>query len=343
MHYFPPAEILGAHELLYSEWCQEVSDSVDRLLDKHLSASNMRLHLTCPEDEVPASFMETDDTNADAVDAGDRGKLEEAGGGDGDQGGGDGSGGAEGVSPGGSWEVDAWFGTRYRVRDIAEGMRKRAGDWYSHLTDAWSSWPCLQGVDKDVVGGMALPPHNKYISEEQTLVQAPSSFTCEPSLVVETPTIKGWHLLDVSLGAPRAAIFLSLNSPIVDESPRSAALLRLLLEVLELSINEQRYLAEEAGIGIDISNYCFSSPCYGLRLLLHGFSAHLPLLLQDVVGQLAELSITQEVFAMAKEKAETDYRNRKYQQPFLHSVLSNHQVLENLSLSLFLTNLFILD
>ena len=111
MHYFPPAEILGAHELLYSEWCQEVSDSVDRLLDKHLIASNMRLHLTCPEDEVPASFMETDDTNADAVDAGDRGKLEEAGGGGGDQGGGDGGGGGEGVSPGGSGGGDAWFDT----------------------------------------------------------------------------------------------------------------------------------------------------------------------------------------------------------------------------------------
>ncbi len=52
-----------------------------------------------------------------------------------------------------------------------------------------------------------------------------------PEQVLDTPTIKAWHLLDVSMGAPRAAVFLSLNSPLANESPRAAALLRLLLEV----------------------------------------------------------------------------------------------------------------
>jgi len=114
--------------------------------------------------------------------------------------------------------------------------------------------------------------------------------------------------------APRAAIFLSLNSAGLDSSARSAALVRMLLEVLELRINEARYMAEEAGITIDITNYSFSAPCYGLRLLLHGFTGKLEEVLQDVVRELESLSITEEVFGMAKEKAETDYRNRKFQQ-----------------------------
>ena len=114
--------------------------------------------------------------------------------------------------------------------------------------------------------------------------------------------------------APRAAIFLSLNSAGLDSSARSAALVRMLLEVLELRINEARYMAEEAGVTIDITNYSFSAPCYGLRLLLHGFTGKLEEVLQDVVRELESLSITEEVFGMAKEKAETDYRNRKFQQ-----------------------------
>lgn len=81
-------------------------------------------------------------------------------------------------------------------------------------------------------------------------------------------------------------------------------------------------------MAIDITNYSFSSPCFGLRLLLHGFSPKLGQLLQDVVTQLADLSITEEVFAMAKEKALTDYVNRKFQQPYLHAILSNHHILE---------------
>jgi len=166
---------------------------------------------------------------------------------------------------------------------------------------------------------------NKYMSEDCGLGAA--SLTI-PTQILDTPTIKGWHLLDVSMEAPRAAIYLSLNSAQVDTSARSAALLRMLLELLELRINEQRYMAEEAGITIDITNYSFSAPCYGLRLLLNGFSGKLPQLLEDVVEQLESLSITEELFAMAKEKAETDYRNRKFQQPYLHSILSNHRVLE---------------
>jgi len=91
-------------------------------------------------------------------------------------------------------------------------------------------------------------------------------------------------------------------------------LVRIILEVLELPTNEARYMAAEAGITIDITNYSFSAPCYGLRLLLHGFTGKLEEVLQDVVRELESLSITEEIFGMAKEKAETDYRNRNFKQ-----------------------------
>ena len=81
-------------------------------------------------------------------------------------------------------------------------------------------------------------------------------------------------------------------------------------------------------MAIDITNFSFSAPCNGLRLMLLGYSNSLPMLFRDLILALAELSVTPEVFALAKEKAETDYRNRKYQQPFLHAVLAHHRVLD---------------
>ncbi len=163
MHYYPPAEVLGAQELLYLDWSQEVSDKLDRLLDKHVVSSNMRLHLTCPEDEVPPSFLATEeeaDKKEEAAEEEGRNKKEkgvevgedgckgegvEAG----DRGGR--GGGGECVKASAGWEVDVWLGTRYRVRNIPQRIRKRAGDWFSHLTGEWLKWSCLSGVDKDLV------------------------------------------------------------------------------------------------------------------------------------------------------------------------------------------------
>ena len=72
--------------------------------------------------------------------------------------------------------------------------------------------------------------------------------------------------------------------------------------MLELSFNEQRYMAEEGGLTVDITNYSFSSPCSGLRIMLHGYSSTLPMLLRDVIAAIAALVVKEDAFEMAKEK-----------------------------------------
>ena len=150
-----------------------------------------------------------------------------------------------------------------------------------------------------------------------------------PTLIEDSPDLQGWHLLDVSFGQPRAVVCLQLNSPVADASARGAALLRLLLEALELAVAEERDLAEEGGLGLDMSNYCMASPCRGLRLLAQGYSDKLPLLLANVLRALAGLEVPPERFAMARERAVTDYRNRRFQQPYSHALTAGHAVLES--------------
>lgn len=105
-------------------------------------------------------------------------------------------------------------------------------------------------------------------------------------------------------------------------------MLRMLLEVFELSFNEQRYMAEEGGLSLDITNYSLSSPCTGLRLMIHGYASTLPMLLRDVVAAISALTFKVDEFEMAKEKAVLDYRNRRFQQPYQHALLSCHRLLE---------------
>ena len=341
LHMYPPSEVLGGAELFYQDWNSELNEKLDRLLDTSLVPSNMRLHLTCPHPEIPRYFRgssveagagDGQDCLAEGLakvfvaeqDVGEGVEAEEAGGAH--SGAAEDAGGAGEVDDLEGWLSEEWFGTRYRVRDLPEALVAACKDWFSHLmTD--KSYGSLRV--KEAVASLALPPPNKYISDDNRLLPAPPTPQLEPAQILETPTITCWHLLDLSHGAPRVTVSLALNSPIVDEGARSAALLRMLLEVLELRLNEQRYMAEEAGMSIDITNFSFSAPCYGLRIVVYGFSGKIVALMRDLATQLADMSITPEVFAMAKEKAETDYRNRKFQQPFVHGILSSHRILDD--------------
>ena len=60
---------------------------------------------------------------------------------------------------------------------------------------------------RQVIGQMSLPPANKYISEDCKMVADPAPPHTSsaptpiptPTQILDTPTIKGWHLLDVSM------------------------------------------------------------------------------------------------------------------------------------------------
>mmetsp|Transcript_31949 Transcript_31949/g.80449 ORF Transcript_31949/g.80449 Transcript_31949/m.80449 type:complete len:502 (+) Transcript_31949:624-2129(+) len=187
--------------------------------------------------------------------------------------------------------------------------------------------------DAESKDDLSLPPRNQYVtspSQCKVLASSPETDNQDaPSLLIDTPLCQGWHLFDVSMGQPKTTIIIQLSSHLSEASAQGAALLRLFLEVLELSFNKRRYMAEEGGLSIDITNYSFSSPCSGLRIMLHGYSHKLPVLLRDVIQEIASLIIDKDMFDMAKEKAVLDYRNRKFQQPYQHSLLSCHKVLES--------------
>uniref|UniRef100_A0A7S0UFC5 Peptidase M16 N-terminal domain-containing protein n=1 Tax=Hemiselmis andersenii TaxID=464988 RepID=A0A7S0UFC5_HEMAN len=222
---------------------------------------------------------------------------------------------------GGEWRTDDWYGAKYWMGDLPLFLQ---GD----VKESVSRYSCNPDGDK-----LSLPPRNDYVtSPSQCLLLTPPSSQDPhsiPSLLLDSTICKGWHLFDVSFGQPKTSIVLQLNSHLSDTSVAGAASLRLLLEVLELRFNKERYMAQEAGLSVDTTNYSFSSPCAGLRMVLNGYSDKLPMLLRNLMKALLELNIDTEVFEMAKEKAILDYRNRKFQQPFQHSLLSCNQILES--------------
>lgn len=53
------------------------------------------------------------------------------------------------------------------------------------------------------------------------------------------------------------------------------------------------------------------------------------MLLSKILSAIVELKVKSEEFEMAKEKVVMDYRNRRFQQPYQHALLTCHKLLEN--------------
>jgi secreted Zn-dependent insulinase-like peptidase len=53
------------------------------------------------------------------------------------------------------------------------------------------------------------------------------------------------------------------------------------------------------------------------------------MLLGKILSAIVELKVKSEEFQMAQEKVVMDYRNRRFQQPYQHALLTCHKLLEN--------------
>eukprot|EP00961_Rhodomonas_salina_P237777 3213968-Rhodomonas_salina.1 len=97
--------------------------------------------------------------------------------------------------------------------------------------------------------------------------------------------------------------------------------------------NEEAYDAEEAGLVFDISNTSANSPCSGLRLTFKGYDDKMPKLVSTILKLIGNLDFAspenQAVFDLVKEKTMTDYRNRRFQQPYHHGMTTAASLCEH--------------
>eukprot|EP00286_Rhodomonas_abbreviata_P006745 CAMPEP_0181324180 /NCGR_PEP_ID=MMETSP1101-20121128/20210_1 /TAXON_ID=46948 /ORGANISM="Rhodomonas abbreviata, Strain Caron Lab Isolate" /LENGTH=1003 /DNA_ID=CAMNT_0023432315 /DNA_START=70 /DNA_END=3081 /DNA_ORIENTATION=+ len=213
------------------------------------------------------------------------------------------------------WKEERWYGTKHCWEPINAEM---AGRWADKATP-------LQA-------GLHLPLANPYTPEDSSLCAAvgPASDIVK---VIDSDTIQCWHCMDVSFGIPKAAVHMQLTNFVCERSARWAVCLRMMLEVIQEVTNEEAYDAEEAGLVFDISNTSGSSPCNGLRLTFKGYNDKMPKLVKNILELIAKLDFTtpenQAVFDLVKEKTMTDYRNRRFQQPYQHAMNAASFVFEH--------------
>jgi len=126
---------------------------------------------------------------------------------------------------------------------------------------------------------------------------------------------------------------MQLTNFVCEASARWAVCLRMMLEVIQEVTNEEAYDAEEAGLVFDISNTSAASPCCGLRLTFKGYDDKMPKLVSNILALIGNLDFStpenQAVFDLVKEKTMTDYRNRRFQQPYHHGMTTASSIAEH--------------
>mmetsp|Transcript_39276 Transcript_39276/g.92615 ORF Transcript_39276/g.92615 Transcript_39276/m.92615 type:complete len:1005 (-) Transcript_39276:62-3076(-) len=213
------------------------------------------------------------------------------------------------------WKEEQWYGTKYCWKPLGPELMTK---WADKAT------PCQAGLH--------LPLPNPYTPESSAL-KAPQGAATAPKKVIDTDTIQCWHVLDTSFGVPKAACHVQLNNFVTEASARWAVCLRMMLEVIQEVTNEEAYDAEEAGLVFDISNTSANSPCSGLRLTFKGYDDKMPKLVSTILKLIGNLDFAspenQAVFDLVKEKTMTDYRNRRFQQPYHHGMTTAASLCEH--------------
>mmetsp|Transcript_26597 Transcript_26597/g.51833 ORF Transcript_26597/g.51833 Transcript_26597/m.51833 type:complete len:1003 (-) Transcript_26597:623-3631(-) len=216
------------------------------------------------------------------------------------------------------WEEEFWYKSKYLAFDID-----------AKHTAAWTS------SDLKCDDSLHLPNPNPYTPDSSEMkkgsVVGDNEAEVAPSLILDTPTLKLWHLFDTSFEQPKASAHIQLSNFCVEKTARSAICLRMTLEILHEITNEEAYEAEEAALIFDITNTSHSSICSGLRLTFKGYNAKLAVLAKRMMEKIATLDVRQHesAFNLVKEATVLDYRNRKFQQNYAHAMIGASQAFEH--------------
>eukprot|EP00752_Nemacystus_decipiens_P002074 g1985.t1 len=106
-----------------------------------------------------------------------------------------------------------------------------------------------------------------------------------PSLIRDDASCRLWHKTDGQFRKPKLNVEIALFNPVQYESPESYVMATLLAYLLDEDLNEEMYMAREAGLSLTTS---VSKGALGLSL--EGYSHKMKALLERVVRRLASFA-----------------------------------------------------
>jgi secreted Zn-dependent insulinase-like peptidase len=155
---------------------------------------------------------------------------------------------------------------------------------------------------------LALPEQNPFIPEDLAVLEGASME--QPAKLATFDNLEVWHATDTRFERPEANIFLSVRSPLTTASPRGQVLTGLLAEAVSVQLNPWIYPAQIAGL-----DYRVYPHLRGLTVRIGGYHDRLPALMNRIMATLAEPTITEQRFRIARQQMMDDLRNSLQDKP----------------------------
>ncbi|WPH03713.1 putative zinc protease [Acrodontium crateriforme] len=200
----------------------------------------------------------------------------------------------------GDWnEKEKWYGTDYKCEKIPKDLMQEYMRAYKSSSGQRPS-------------ELHLPAKNEFIPQrldvEKKEVEKPST---TPTLIRNEENVRTWFKKDDQFWVPKANIYVTLRSPVVNVTPLAAVMTQVYRELVEDSLVEYSYDAELAGLQYGISDHG-----QGLDVTVSGYNDKMAVLLEKVLVSMRDLEVKQERFDIIKERLLRGFRNFEYQDPF---------------------------
>ncbi|MDI9245147.1 insulinase family protein [Marinobacter sp. CHS3-4] len=156
--------------------------------------------------------------------------------------------------------------------------------------------------------GLALPAENPFIPEDLSMISGQTM--AQP---ISLGAIKGmdvWYARDTRFETPKANVFVSLRTPATRASARSSVLSSLLIDAIKTNLNAWAYPAQLAGL-----DYSIYSHLRGITIRVGGYSDKLHTLMNRILTQVADPTLTQQRFNIARERMIDGLMNKAKDRP----------------------------
>lgn len=158
-----------------------------------------------------------------------------------------------------------------------------------------------------VIDAIRVPAPNNFIPQEFSLHKTAAQ--TKPSQLEKVGVVDLWYGQS-SFDGPRGAIYLLLNNPLVNASPKASAVSQLLVALLNDSLNSKAYPARLVGFSQSVS-----SSRRGIQINTGGFNDKQEQLLALILTQLALAEYSEERFSALKQQLIKEWRNSNINAP----------------------------
>lgn len=204
-------------------------------------------------------------------------------------------------------QIETWFAAPYAISNIDDAK-----------LETWNQ--------ANLAEGLYIPKANPFIPQDLTVLD--SSEETVPQSILETEELKAWHLLDTEFKGPQSSVYVSLRSPLSQNSPEDYVLIDAWVQLLNDHLNSFSYPALLAGQGYSLYHHM-----RGIGIRLHGYRDKQDVLLEEILTTFKTFEPTKEQWQSIQQELQRRYQNSLKQKPYERSIAQMMQTLTKPSFS----------